>query len=170
MPVDPTRHISDPQNAGVIEVTLTGSPIDILSSTAADPQNRCTAASFAVLYGGEPGLRDRGNGNFAVKQAGYIDFVFSDVSIRPIGIAFKYGGEGSLPSVRADSNVPLGKIGLFPDGKHNNIGSTLRIYDSFTDDRKRDRKAIKWSYYIFFQTALGAVGVIDPQLENDADA
>jgi hypothetical protein len=54
-------------------------------------------------------------------------------------------------------------------------GAAIRVFDTFKNKGQPGRVTgdgnakVKWSYYIFFQTADGTIGMIDPEVENDAN-
>jgi hypothetical protein len=175
---------SDPQNAAVIAITLKGTVKNILAPGPSTPAERCTAADFSVLYGGGAqasyGGTGKGDGNFSVLSAGYLDFVFFDTSIRPIGICFKFDGDSSIGlGPRGDINMPFNQMSFLDYGYHSGPGgadgASIRVYDTFANKGKPGQQTgdgnakVRWGYYIFFQDSLGTIGMIDPDVENDTE-
>jgi hypothetical protein len=169
---------SDPQNSAVIVITIQGGVKNLLTSPATD---HCTDATFDIPRLGAANAQyngtGRADGHFYVHDEGYLDFVFRDASIRPIGIAFKYDGSSPGLGPRGDVNMPFEKMSFinFASDPYT-TGAGIRVYDKHADKNHNNPNPndppikVRWGYYIFFQDSLGTIGMIDPDMENDVQS
>lgn len=153
-----------------INITLS-SVIDVLSSDA-PAQNRASQAALK-LQSNPPSVISQGpNGTLYVTDRVLLQFSFNDSTIRPIGIAFKAAGTNVGIG---NQNMPYAQVQLLDPGSSHVNGPTIQVAD--THASHGGKGAFKWEYYIVFQlsqagygAAAGAVGIIDPDVENDNPA
>lgn len=173
---------------------ITPNPIDVLNDPAG-PGKRCTTAAIILNkrsavrkddhgnwtltedWNGSPavdtvdGFTTWGQGQVKVICKSRLYFFFSKndpLEPRPVGIAFK---ETTGSGVGA-KNFPVPEIAFYEQGEtpwrradwtEGGYGAGFSITDEFVNGSNA------WSYYIIYQIKGGALGVIDPGIENEVE-
>jgi len=153
-----------PTTQATATVTITGTVVDVLTSTDPTPADRFTQATVALQANPPPGITQSADGTLVVTAAIMLNYVFADTTIRPIGIAFEAdhipGGGGSGIG---NNNMPYADIRLL--AASGSTGATIQVPDLYVSNVVSH--GASWEYYLVFQTTTGAIGIIDPEVEND---
>lgn len=155
--------------------------VDILTTPVSLPKTGATPATVALLNAGASGVNQPVvPGPIFVSKKVNLAFTFIDPAIRPIGIVFKQTSLPPLPPPlppilpngnRGDMNMPFVEIKFRAAGWTPGFGPAIQVPDNCTSttDTEGVTTIDAWEYYILFQTPNGAVGIIDPELENNSD-
>lgn len=167
------------QMPAVINVTINPAQFVDITSVTSLPRGNLSLYTPANLdspllcFGQGQGTVTVTDGSIQVSGgAVWVDLVFDQTwnnqhpqnqrSWRPVGIAFKSTGND-----RGDTDLPMDAVQMLPAGyifpgdptQTPRTGASLRIYDSKAD-------LTTWEFYIIVQKQDGAIGIIDPDLEN----
>lgn len=89
-----------------------------------------------------------------------IDFIMSDPQYKLAGLTFRRVRGGG--AANGSSNLPKEKIKIEEDAQSG--ATTIHFKDKYADHGKKN--SWSWEIYILVQDYTGAIGVIDPDVEN----
>ena len=156
---------ADPHTTPIALITIPGPTVPLLNT--AGGTGNFTPAKIQLYTNGQSYVTQAAvNGTLVFTQAGNINYMFADATIRPIGIGFKRDGAAG----RGDRNLPLAGMfyltgGFTIPGGPGPVGAGLKVYDAYASSGAPGQYV--WEYFIIFQDSSGTIGAIDPSDEND---